>query len=129
MNANPAANSFPAVTAHLLGILLVLAAVAFTLGVKLPFISTYRAVIIVLLIGGLVICPVGGLGRVAAANAWTHPLSIMGYLLAALIVVVGGAYLLGRPLPVISGDRAYVLAISGLIFAKIILTQLHAMLR
>ena len=125
MNANPAANTFPSLAAHVLGLLVVVAAVAVVLGVKLPVIIGPRAAIIALLVVGLVVCTIGGIGRVAAANAWAHPISILGYLLAALIVVVGGAYLLGRPLPLISGDRAYVLTISGLMFAKIILTLLH----
>ncbi len=125
MNANPAANSLPSLMAHALGLLVVGAAVAVALGIKLPLITSQRAAIIALLVVGLVICPIGGIGRVATANAWAHPISILGYLLAALILVVGGAYLLGKPLPLISGDRAYVLTIGGLIFAKIILTQLH----
>ena len=88
-----------------LGILLVVAAVALALGVKLPLITSYRTAIILLLVAGLVICPMGGIGRVAAAYAWAHPVSILGYLLAAVILVVGGAYLLGKPLPLLSGDR------------------------
>jgi hypothetical protein len=129
MNANPAANAFPSLTAHVLGLLAVAAAVAIALGAKLPVITSHRAAILGLLVVGLVICPIGGIGRVAAANAWAHPISILSYLLAALIVVVGGAYMLGKPLPLISGDRAYLLTIAGLIFAKIALTQLHSLLR
>ena len=129
MNTNATVNTFPAFAAHLLGILLVVAAVALALGVKLPLITSYRTAIILLLVAGLVICPMGGIGRVAAANAWAHPVSILGYLLAAVILVVGGAYLLGKPLPLLSGDRAYVLTISGLLLAKILLTQLHPLLR
>ncbi len=129
MNANPAANSFPSLMALVLGLLAVVAAVAIAVGIKLPVIASHRAAIIVLLVVGLVICPIGGIGRVAAAHAWAHPISILSYLLAALILVVGGAYLLGKPLPLVSGDRAYLLTIAGLIFAKIALTQLHSLLR
>ncbi len=129
MNANSAVNTFPALAAHLLGILLVAAAVAFAFGVKVPLVGSYRAALVLLLVVGVVICPLGGIGRVSAANAWAHPISIIGYLLGALLLVIGGAYLLGRPLPLISGERVYVLVISGLILAKIVLTQLHPSLR
>ena len=129
MNANPAANTFPSLTAHVLGLLVVVVAVAVALGVKLPVITSHRAAIIALLVVGLVICPIGGIGRVAAANAWAHPISIVGYVLGALLLVMGAAYLLGRPLPLISGDRAYVFAFSGILLAKIILTQLHPLIR
>lgn len=129
MNANPTVNSVPALAAHLLGILLVAAAVAFALGVRLPLITSSRAALIVLLVAGLISCTIGGIGQVSAANAWAHPISIVGYVLGALLLVVGAAYLLGRPLPLISGDRAYLFAFSGILLAKIILTQLHPLLR
>ena len=129
MNANPTVNSFPALAAHLLGILLVAAAVAFALGVRLPLITSYRAAFIVLLVAGLISCTIGGIGQVSAANAWAHPISIVGFVLGALLLVVGAAYLLGRPLPLISGDRAYLFAFTGILLAKIILTQLHPLLR
>ena len=129
MNANPAVNTFPALAAHLAGILLVAAAAAFAFGVRLPMVTSYRAIIIVLLVVGMVICPIGGIGRVSAANAWAHPVSILGYLLGVLILVIAGAFLLGRPLPLISGERTYVLVISGLALLKIVLTQLHPSLR
>ena len=129
MNANPTVNAFPAVLAHLFGILLVMGAAGFVLGVKVPLMASHRAAILLLLVAGFVICSIGGIGRVAAAHDWAHPISILGYLLGAAILVVGGAYLLGRPLPLISGDRAYVLTISGMILAKIVLTQVHGLLR
>ncbi len=129
MNANPAVNTFPALAAHLAGILLVAAALAFALGARPPVVGSYRAAILLLLLVGMLICPIGGIGRVSAANAWAHPISILGYLLGVLILVIAGAFLLGRPLPLISGDRACVLVLTGLILVKIILTQLHPLLR
>ncbi len=129
MNATPAVNTVPALAAHLAGILLVAAAVAFALGARPPMVTSSRAVIILLLLVGMVICTIGGIGRVSAANAWAHPISILGYLLGVLILVIAGAFLLGRPLPLISGDRACVLVLTGLILVKIILTQLHPLLR
>jgi len=129
MNANPSVNSLPTLGAHLLGFLLVAGAMAFSMGVKLPFITSYRTAWILLLVAGLVICPIGGIGRVSAAKSWAHPVSILGYLVGALLLVIGGVVLLGRPLPLLNGDRAYLIAISGLMALKLILTQLHPLIR
>jgi hypothetical protein len=129
MNANTTVNQFSALGIQLLGILLVICAVAFILGVKLPFITSYRVATIILLVAGLVVCSIGGLGRVSAANAWFHPISILGYLVGVLILIIAGASLIGKQLPMINGERASFMAFTGLIILKMILTQLHPLIR
>jgi SAM-dependent methyltransferase len=44
--------------------------------------------IILLVIIGMTICTQGGIGRVAATGQWTHPLSIIGYILGGLILLI-----------------------------------------
>jgi hypothetical protein len=67
----------------------------------------------------LEICAQGGIGRVAAQNAWAHPLSILGYVLGGLILLVTAAVCMGWKLPFIQDDRQALIAIAILAVAKV----------
>jgi hypothetical protein len=70
----------PVVTPSILVWVLLAAAVVF-IGVtskKVSVFSNLRVDIVLLVVLGMTVCSQGGIGRVAAANQWTHPLSIVG---------------------------------------------------
>ena len=50
-------------------------------GKKVPLLSNVRLDIVLLVVIGMTICSQGGIGRVAAIGQWSHPLSILGYVL------------------------------------------------
>ncbi|HEX6306434.1 MAG TPA: hypothetical protein VFZ76_19700 [Anaerolineales bacterium] len=113
-------------TTILLGILAAALVFAVLSGRKVPLISGERAALIVLVVIGMAMCT-NGIGRVAASGAWTHPLSILGYLLGALILVVAGAAILGRPLPLVPGVHQAIIAVSVLGVLKLVFSIVHRM--
>ena len=83
--------SQPTVVSPSILILAVLFAIVTFIGVtgkKVPLLSSIRLDIVLLVIIGMVICAQGGIGRVAAASQWAHPLAIAGYILGGLILLV-----------------------------------------
>jgi Na+/alanine symporter len=96
-------------------------------GRKVPFVSSDRAALIVLVVLGMAMCA-RGIGRVAAVGEWAHPLSILGYLVGALILVIAVASLAGKPLPLISSIQQAILAVALLSAAKLVLSALHRFL-
>ena len=126
MKANAISFTGSSGTTILLGILAAALVFAVLSGRKVPLISGERAALIVLVVIGMAMCT-NGIGRVAAAGAWTHPLSILGYLLGALILVVAGAAILGRPLPLAPGVHQAIIAVSVLGVLKLVVSILHTL--
>lgn len=96
-------------------------------GRRVPLISNIRVAMVVLLVLGMSMCVLGGIGRVSALGQWAHPLSILGYLLGALILVVGLATIFGMKLPYIQSDVQAVVIVSILTGAKILESILHSL--
>lgn len=111
-------------TTILLGILAAILVFAVLTGRKIPLVSTERSALIVLVILGMAMCA-QGIGQVAAVGAWTHPLSILGYLLGALILVIAAAAFIGKPLPLIPGVHQAIIAVSILGVSKLVFSILH----
>jgi hypothetical protein len=109
---------------------LLFAALIFTVatGRKIPFITNIQSAMVVLLVLGMTMCALGGIGRVSALGQWTHPLSILGYLVGVLILVIGIATIFGWKLPYIQNDVQAVIIVSILTAAKIIFSVLHSLL-
>jgi hypothetical protein len=116
-----------AVTTIVLGALAAVLVLGTLTGRKIPFISSDRMALIVLVVLGMTMCA-RGIGRVAAQGEWAHPLAIVGYLLGALILVVAGALLIGKPLPLITTTRQAILAVAVLSGAKLVVSALHRLL-
>ncbi len=112
-------------TTIILGLLAAWLVFAVLTGRKFPLVSSDKAALLVLVVIGTALCTTGGIGRVAAANAWWHPLSILGHLLGAIILVVAIAGLSGIRLPWISDARQAFLAVAALSAIKIVLTTIH----
>lgn len=115
------------VTPTIVGLALLFAAISFigVTGKKIPLLSNIRVDIILLVIIGMTICSQGGIGRIAATGQWTHPLSIIGYILGGLILIITLAAFVGWKLPLIANDQQALLAIAILACFKVINAVAH----
>jgi hypothetical protein len=115
------------VTPTIIGLALLFVAVAFigVTGRKMPLLSSIRMDVILLVIIGMAICQQGGIGRIAATGQWAHPLSIVGYLLGGLILVITLAVFVGWKLPFIANDQQALLAIAILASLKVVNAVAH----
>jgi hypothetical protein len=106
------------------------AAVAFLAwqGISLPLLSNPKISLVIVLVLGMAICAQGGIGRVAAAGQWTHPLAIIGYILGAAILLLAAAVFFGVALPFVAGPQQAVAVIAALIGAKMLLSVTHALI-
>lgn len=118
------------ITPAIIGLAVLFAAVTFigVTGKRMPLLSNVRADIILLVIIGMAICQQGGIGRVAATGQWTHPLSILGYLLGGLILIITLAVFVGWKLPFIANDQQALLAIAILASLKVVNAVTHYLL-
>jgi hypothetical protein len=94
-------------------------------GKKVPLLSNIRVDIILVVIIGMAICSQGGIGRVAATGQWAHPLSIIGYILGGLILLVALSVFMGWKLPYIQTDQQALLAIAILASLKVVNAMAH----
>jgi hypothetical protein len=122
--------SLPSVMSLSVLIMALLAAIVLAIaltGARIPLLSNLRVSLVVLLVLGMAMCA-QGIGRIAAANQWTHPLSIVGYVLGGLILLVAASVLIGIRLPYLQGDRQALLAIAILTSTKILNSVVHSLL-
>lgn len=96
-------------------------------GAKVPLLSNLRISLTAFIILGMAMCT-SGIGRVAATGAWTHPLSIVGYGLGVLILVVGVVGVVGARFPLIDGPRQALIAVALLTVAKLVNSLVHSLL-
>jgi hypothetical protein len=120
----------PPLSLNVLLVALLFAAVIFVAvtGKRIPIISNMRIAMVALLVLGMTMCTMGSIGRVAVAGQWTHPLSILGYILGALILIVGFAAIFGWKLPYIQSDTQAIVIVAILTGAKIVNAVLHNLL-
>ena len=118
------------ITPTIIGLALLAAAVVFigVTGKKVPLLSNIRVDIILLVIIGMTICTQGGIGRIAATGEWSHPLSIVGYILGGLILLITLAVFAGWKLPYIQNDQRALLAIAVLVSLKVVNAVTHYLL-
>ena len=109
--------------------LLILAVVAIGLMTqKVPWLSSLRFDIVLVVLPGMMMCAMGGIGRVAAQGAWAHPLSILGYILGGAILLIVLSVFTGWKLPWIAGERQALIAVTSLIGIKMVDAVLHSLL-
>ena len=118
------------ITPTIIGLALLAAAVVFigVTGKKVPLLSNIRVDIILLVIIGMTICTQGGIGRIAATEEWSHPLSIIGYILGGLILLITLAVFVGWKLPLIANDQQALLAVAILASLKVVNAVTHYVL-
>jgi hypothetical protein len=97
-------------------------------GSALPLLSNLKVNLAVLLVLGMAICAQGGIGRVAAAGQWTHPLAILAYILGAAILALAAAVFFNIKLPLITSQQQAFIIIVLLMGAKIVDSVSHSLL-
>lgn len=97
-------------------------------GTTLPLLSNPKISLAIVLLLGMAICAQGGIGRVAAAGQWTHPLSIAGYLLGAAILLLAASVFLNITLPVIASPQQALVVIAALMAGKVFVSVVHYLL-
>jgi len=95
-------------------------------GKRVPLLANLKVDLILLVVIGMAIC-MSGIGRVAAMNLWTNPLSILGVLLGVLILVVAASAFFGWKLPLIQSDTQSLIAIVLLVILKIANSLFHSL--
>jgi hypothetical protein len=121
----------PAVLTPTVLVLALLAAVVVFIGVtgrKVPVLSNVRVDIILLVILGMSICTQAGIGRIAATGEWSHPLSIVGYVLGGTILLITLSVFVGWKLPFIQSDQQALIAIAVLAGLKVVNAVTHYLL-
>lgn len=118
------------ITPSVIVLALLAAAVVFigASGKKVPILSNVRVDIILLVILGMAICTQAGIGRIAATGEWTHPLSMVGYILGGTILLIALAVFVGWKLPFIQNDQQALIAIAILAGLKIVNAITHYLL-
>lgn len=128
MKTNTITPSGTSILPIVLGIVAVALIFLVLTGRKVPLLTSDRASLLALVVIGMAICGNAGIGRVAATNAWFHPLSIIGYLLGAAIIVVGIAALFGKNIPPLTNYYQSFIAVSIISVVKVVLTTIHRLL-
>ena len=82
----------------------------------------------ILLVLGMAICAQGGIGRVAAAGQWAHPLAILAYFIGAAILILAAAVFFNVKLPLITSQQQAFVIIVVLMGAKIVDSVGHSLL-
>lgn len=118
------------ITPTIIGLAILFAVVTFigVTGKKIPLLSNVRVDIILLVIIGMAMCTQGGIGRVATTGQWSHPLSVIGYILGGLILIITLAVFVGWKLPFIANDQQALLAIAILASLKVLNAITHYLL-
>ena len=118
------------ITPSIIGLALLAAAVVYigVTGKRVPLLFSVRVDIILLVLLGMAICTQGGIGRVAATGEWTHPLSIIGYLLGGTILLITLAVFVGWKLPYIQNDHQALLTVAILASLKVVNAVTHDLL-
>ncbi len=125
------ATTQPAVISPLIVILAILTAAVVFLGwqgTTLPLLSNPKISLAIVLLLGMAICAQGGIGRVAAAGQWAHPLAITGYLLGAAILFLSAAIFLNIDLPFIASPQQALIVIFALMASKVFISVVHYLL-
>ena len=112
----------------LMGVLAIAVLAIVLTQMKVPLLSNPRVGLVVFLILGMAMCAERGIGWVAAANQWGHPLSIVGYILGALILLVAASVFTGLNLPYLQGELQAILAVAILTGFKILNAVIHSLL-
>jgi hypothetical protein len=93
----------------------------------IPWFKCDRAAFLVLFILGFALCTVGGMNQ-APIHGWWHPVSLVGYTLGVVALMLGGSVLFRLRVAPFSNDRAALLGLLTIIVLKIVLAGLYRLI-
>jgi hypothetical protein len=123
-----AANAGDSTVVLLLGLLAALITLVGLSDLHVPVLANLRVDIILLVVVGMAMCAQGGIGRVAATKQWWHPLSIAGYALGGMILLVTVIALAGIQIPFVRNERQALIAIGVMAGLKVLVSAAHSRL-
>jgi hypothetical protein len=100
-----------------LGVAAALAVGAQLAGVKVPLLATDRSTFYALAVLGFGMCTLS-MGQTTTHLGWTHPITIAGVILGALIGLLVVAMLAGWRPPILASDRAALLILAAAVLVK-----------
>lgn len=111
MNTQIANTNWNGLASGALGVIAVMFLATYFMNWKLPMISTDRAALYTVAVLGFAMCTIS-MGRTATSLGWTHPITITGIVFGVLILGLVIATAAGWRLPLISTDRAALIALA-----------------
>ncbi len=111
--------------------ILVLAALAIAVifitlnGTNLLLLSNLKVNLALLIFLGMSICTQGGIGRTAATGQWGHPLTIVGYVLGASILILAVSVFFNLNLPFLASQLQSFIIIAVLMAVKVLNAFVH----
>lgn len=85
-----------------------------------------RIAMIVVTLVGMAMCT-AGVGKVAAHNAWLHPLALISIALGVLALLIPGAILFKIEIPFINSEVGAIVAVIAIVIIKVALTRIHGL--
>ena len=98
------------------------------LGWAFPIMNNPRTTLIALGFLGMALCA-QGIGRIAEDHRWTHPISLLGMLMGAVILTLWFGRILNFSLPYARTDGQAVLTLGILMGAKFFLARVYPIFR
>jgi drug/metabolite transporter (DMT)-like permease len=96
-------------------------------GRKVPLIEGDRAVLLVLFVIGFALCGLG-ISKISATGQWTHPLTILGYILGVLTMLIAAAGYFGLRFAFIQSSGSSFIAVSILMIIKFVFAVVHSLI-
>jgi len=112
----------------LLGLLAGLLVFANQTDMQFPLVDNDRTSLIALGFIGMALCA-QGIGRIAEDRRWTHPISLLGMLTGALILILWIGRLFNFNLPYATSDSQAILTMGVLMGTKFLLARSYAFFR
>lgn len=116
-------NHFLSIT---LGILAAFVVFGNQAGLNLPLMNNEHTALVTLGFLGIVLCA-QGIGRIMEDKRWTHPISLLGVLIGAAILILWIGRLLNFQLPFAATDQQAILTVGALMGGKFILARFYAL--
>lgn len=95
-------------------------------GRRIPVLSSERGAFFTIAALGFLMCTIGLRSTGSRADfSWLNPFTITAVLLGILAIILVILVIIGRPLPMLSGDRGALIAMAIIIFSKWALANVH----
>lgn len=127
MKTNQVSVNVNTLTSIGLAVLAVLFVFGVLTGKRIPMINDDRTALLILFVIGFAMCGMG-VSRISATGQWTHPLTIIGYILGALTMLTAAAGYFGYRLAFIQNPREAMIAVSALMVTKFVLSIIHRLM-
>ena len=112
-----------------IGLVVLAAVLAFRAltGMKIPLITSDRTALLAIFLIGFAMCGLG-ISRISATGQWSHPLTIIGYVLGLLAMLFAAAGYFGSHFAFVHDPRGAMIAVLAVIMLKLFLAIVHRLI-